>query len=61
MHTRRTIVKKGNYFKEISKETFGKAKAELLFYLQDNNDIVMRDHCHFTGRFRGAAHQFRKK
>ena len=34
------------------------AKSKLREYLKHNNDIVMRDYCHWTGGFRGAAHQY---
>ena len=39
-------------------EEWTKAKALLLKYLQKNNNVVVRDHDHFTGEFRGAAHQY---
>ena len=41
-----------------TRETFEKTKTDLLSYLQENNDVVVRNHCHITGRFRGAAHQY---
>ena len=32
-------------------EEWTKAKALLLKYLQKNNNVVVRDHDHFTGEF----------
>ena len=58
MPTSKTVREKKNYNTQwISEKAFERAKAELLQYPKDNNKIVMRDHCHFTGKFRGAAHQ----
>ena len=52
-------VKKQRYLpnKKISEEKFQQAKEKLLDYLRNNNEVVVRDHCHWTGKFRGAAHQ----
>ena len=41
----------------IPEKQFLQAKAKLREYLKENNDVVVRDHCHWTGKFRGAAHQ----
>ena len=41
----------------LPKKQFLHAKAKLRVYLKENNDVVVRDHCHWTGKFRGAAHQ----
>ena len=41
----------------LPEKQFLHAKAKLRVYLKENNDVVVRDHCHWTGKFRGAAHQ----
>ena len=65
------ILKEDKYCKKIMKNQFNKdlvmtEKEEYLFQqsnscwickkLIDNNDEKVRDHCHVTGKFRGAAH-----
>ena len=46
-----------NNFTHITYEDFEEAKRELLANLKNNKMTVVRDYCHFTGKFRGAAHQ----
>lgn len=46
-------------------QEFCNAHDALAKYIKKNDCTVVRDHCHFTGEFRGAAHnhcnrQFRK-
>ena len=41
----------------ISEEKFQEAKAKLFEYLRENKEVVVRDYCHWTGKFRGAANQ----
>ena len=55
-----TELKKTHEFQE-----FSDAMDVLKKYTKDNDCAVVRDHCHFTGAFRGAAHnhcnrQYRK-
>ena len=66
----KTILKQYKYFKKIMKEYFNKnvikSEEEHLFQksnscwickkLIDNDEEKVRDHCHVTGKFRGAAH-----
>ena len=37
--------------------TWADGKEKLKTYLAENNQIVVRDHDHFNGNYRGAAHQ----
>ena len=39
----------------ILEEKFQEAKAKLRKYLKENNDVVLRDHCYWTGK--GTANQ----
>ena len=55
--TLKAIDSKWNHFTHISDDQFKKAKVDLKAYLKDKNHIIVRDHCHWTGEFRGAAHQ----
>ena len=55
--TYKEVENKVNYYDDIPEEKFKEAKAKLKEYLKVNNDVVVRDHCHWTGKFRGAAHQ----
>ena len=67
----KTTLEEHKYCKKIMKKSFNKnlvmtEKAELLFQksnncwickkLIENDDEKVRDHCHVTGKFRGAAH-----
>merc|ERR1711954_469736 len=50
------VENKMNFFKHISEELFQDTKTKLKEYLKVHNNIVVRDHCHWTGKFRGATH-----
>ena len=67
----KAILKKHKYFRKIIKKQFNKnlimsKEEEHLFQqsnscwickkLIDNDEEKVRDHCHITGKFRGAAH-----
>ena len=51
------VESKKNNFKHITDEDFEETKRELLAYLKNNKMTVVRDHCHFTGKFSGKANQ----
>ena len=52
------IKKKEMIFGEKEKERFNKAtKCWICNEKFIRGDVKVRDHCHFTGRFRGAAHR----
>ena len=44
MPKRKAVNKKQNYYDDISIGKFEKTKTDLLSYLQENNDVVVRDH-----------------
>ena len=52
------VAKKKNNFIHIKDEDFKKAKEDLIKYLKENINAVVRDRCHYTGKYRGAAHQY---
>ena len=51
------VANKKNNFEHIQDDDFKKAKSELIEYIKKDNTIVVRDPCHWTGKFRGACHQ----
>merc|ERR1712112_331706 len=55
--TYKEVENKMNFYEDIPDELFQDTKTKLKEYLKVHNNIVVRDHCHWTGKFRGAAHQ----
>ena len=55
--TYKEVENKINFYDDIPAEVFQDTKTKLSKYLKDNNKIVMRDYCHWTGKSRGAGHQ----
>ena len=46
-----------SFYEGILAELFKDTKTKLKEYLKVHNKIVVRDHCPWTGKFGGAAHQ----
>ena len=50
------IPKKKMIFGKEEKERFDKVTKYWICNEEFDDDVKVRDHCHFTGRYRGAAH-----
>ena len=44
-----------SFYEGIPAELFQDTKTKLKEYLKENNDVILRDHCHWAGKFRYAA------